>query len=178
MAILRLRHTDKRPADGQAVQLVNIDGLPGGGGSSISSAEATTLEAGEEATAEIDGGVLKLGIPKGDAGETGPQGPQGAAGAAGAAATVSVGSVSTLDAGEEATVSNAGTSSAAVFDFGIPKGEKGDTGEAGPAGAAGAAGADGAGVAKITLTVEDGAVTGGTWEDTDGESHTIEIESS
>lgn len=124
MAILRLRHTDKRPADGQAVQLVNIDGLSGGGGSSISSAEATTLEAGAEATAEIDGGVLKLGIPKGDTGETGPQGPQGAAGAAGAA------------------------------------------------------GADGAGVAKITLTVADGAVTGGTWEDTDGESHAIEIESS
>lgn len=58
-------------------------------------------------------------------GEPGPQGPQGPAGPAGAAATVTVGDVTTLDAGQDATVTNAGTTSAAVFNFGIPKGPKG-----------------------------------------------------
>ena len=61
----------------------------------------------------------------------GPQGPQGPTGATGAAATVSIGTTTTLDAGDDATVTNTGTSGAAVFNFGIPKGAKGDTGPAG-----------------------------------------------
>lgn len=40
----------------------------------------------------------------------------------GAAATISVGTVSTLDAGQPATVTNSGTSAAAIFDFGLPRG--------------------------------------------------------
>ena len=60
-------------------------------------------------------------------GETGEPGP------AGEAATIAVGTTSTLAPGASATVTNRGTSSAAVFDFGIPKGEKGDTGATGPA---------------------------------------------
>lgn len=173
------------------VQLVNEDGTSyapsgGGGGASITSAQATTLDAGSDATAEIDGTVLRLGIPKGekgDTGETGPQGatgPAGAAGAAGTAATIQIGTVSTLGAGEQATVTNSGTTSAAILDFGIPQGAAGATGASGAAGAAGAAGADGAdgvGVASITLTVVDGAVTSGKWTDTGGGSHDIEIES-
>ena len=55
----------------------------------------------------------------------------GSAGPPGAAATIAVGTTTTLDAGNPATVSNSGTSSAAVFDFGIPKGPKGDPGAAG-----------------------------------------------
>ena len=57
----------------------------------------------------------------------------------GAAATIAVGTTTTLDAGNDATVSNSGTSSAAVFNFGIPKGadgdpgSKGDPGDTGPA---------------------------------------------
>ena len=70
-------------------------------------------------------------------GEPGPQGPQGPAGPAGAAATVTVGDVTTLDAGQDATVTNAGTTSAAVFNFGIPKGPKGDKGDPGAQGPAG-----------------------------------------
>ena len=76
-------------------------------------------------------------------GEPGPQGP---AGPAGAAATVTVGDVTTLEAGEDATVTNAGTTSAAVFNFGIPKGpkgDKGDQGEQGPQGEKGDTGAQG-----------------------------------
>lgn len=93
--------------------------------------------------------------PKGEqgpAGQDGAQGPQGPAGEDGAAATITVGTVTTGEAGTSAAVTNSGTSSAAVFNFTIPrgaKGDKGDKGDTGPAGAdgaqgpAGAAGADG-----------------------------------
>ena len=43
----------------------------------------------------------------------------------GEAATIAVGTVTTLPAGSDATVTNVGTSEAAVFNFGIPKGEDG-----------------------------------------------------
>jgi len=49
----------------------------------------------------------------------------------GAAATVSVGTTTTLAPGSSATVVNAGTSSAAVFNFGIPTGATGATGATG-----------------------------------------------
>ena len=76
----------------------------------------------------------------------GPQGAQGitgatgADGADGAAATIAVGTVTTGAAGSSATVTNSGTSAAAVFDFSIPQGA---TGATGPAGADGADGANG-----------------------------------
>lgn len=47
------------------------------------------------------------------------QGPQGNAG------TITAGTTTTLPAGSSATVSNVGTDTAAVFNFGIPKGEPG-----------------------------------------------------
>ena len=68
---------------------------------------------------------------RGPQGPTGPTGPQGADGAPGAAATVKVGKVETLPAGSEATVSNSGTSTAAVLDFGIPRGADGQAGAGG-----------------------------------------------
>ena len=46
----------------------------------------------------------------------------------GAAATIEVGTVTTLDSDEDATVVNSGTTSAAILDFGIPRGEKGEDG--------------------------------------------------
>lgn len=52
-------------------------------------------------------------------------------GTAGAAATIAVGTVTTGQPTDPASVTNTGTSSAAVFDFTIPKGEKGDTGATG-----------------------------------------------
>ena len=73
--------------------------------------------------------------PAGPAGETGPTGPAGAdgqPGAPGAAATIAVGSVTGLPAGSAPTVTNSGSSSAAVLDFGIPAGQPGQTGPAGP----------------------------------------------
>ena len=46
-------------------------------------------------------------------------------------ATVAVGTTTTLSPGSDATVTNSGTPGAAVFNFGIPKGDKGDTGDSG-----------------------------------------------
>ena len=65
---------------------------------------------------------------------------KGETGASGAAASVAVGSVTTLSPGASATVVNAGSSSAATLNFGIPQGATGATGSAGAAGAQGMAG--------------------------------------
>ena len=46
----------------------------------------------------------------------------------GTSATVDVGTTTTLTPGSPATVVNSGTTTAAIFDFGIPKGDKGDPG--------------------------------------------------
>lgn len=62
----------------------------------------------------------------------GPQGDPGPKGDPGAAATVTVGTTQTGDPGSQATVQNGGTTSAAILNFTIPKGEKGDAGAAGP----------------------------------------------
>jgi len=53
---------------------------------------------------------------------TGPQGD---------AATIAVGTVTTVAPGEDATVTNVGTSGAAIFDFEIPAGEQGEQGPVG-----------------------------------------------
>ena len=75
--------------------------------------------------------------------KTGPQGPTGAAGTNGtngtngAAASVTVGTVTTGTPGSSATVTNGGTTSAAVLNFSIPAGSTGSTGATGPTGPAG-----------------------------------------
>ena len=72
--------------------------------------------------------------PKGDKGEqglqgnTGPQGPAGTPGEDGQSATITVGTVTTLEAGSNATVTNVGTETNAIFNFGIPKGRDGSEG--------------------------------------------------
>lgn len=80
------------------------------------SAQATTLDPGQAATAVIEDKVLKLGIPKGqkgDTGETGPQGPKGETGATGPKG----------DQGPQGIQGLQG-----------PKGDQGDTGPQGPKG--------------------------------------------
>jgi hypothetical protein len=76
-------------------------------------------------------------------GPTGPTGATGAAGTTGTAATVSAGTVTTGGAGTSASVSNSGTSNAAVFNFTIPRGDAGATGSTGPTGATGVTGSQG-----------------------------------
>lgn len=55
-------------------------------------------------------------------------------GEAGTAATIEVGTVTTGEAGSSASVTNSGTTSAAIFDFVIPRGDKGEKGDTGPQG--------------------------------------------
>ena len=62
--------------------------------------------------------------PQGPQGETGPVGP---AGADGTAATITVGTTTTLPPGSNATVTNVGTPTNAVLNFGIPTGENSAT---------------------------------------------------
>jgi hypothetical protein len=62
------------------VQFVDDAGEPvdlAGGGQSITSVEVSTLDAGQSATAQLEGTVLKLGIPKGETGPAGTDGQQG-----------------------------------------------------------------------------------------------------
>lgn len=59
------------------------------------------------------------------------QGSQGPKGDKGDAATIAVGSTVTTAPGTDASVTNTGTTSAAVFDFEIPRGEKGPKGDKG-----------------------------------------------
>ena len=81
----------------------------------------------------------------GATGATGPAGPTGPTGASGRAATISIGNVSTAEPGQNASVTNTGTTEAAVFDFVIPRGATGATGATGASitGATGATGATG-----------------------------------
>jgi hypothetical protein len=67
-----------------------------------------------------------IGNVKGPQGATGATGAAGPAGADGSAATVNVGSVTTVQYGSPATVTNSGTESNAVLDFEIPQGAPGD----------------------------------------------------
>lgn len=74
---------------------------------------------------------------KGDTGATGPQGPQGDP------CTVVVNSTATLEPGSNAYVTNTGSLSNAVLDFGIPKGDRGPQGAKGDKGDTGAQGETG-----------------------------------
>ena len=55
----------------------------------------------------------------------------GGGGTPGEAATIEVGTTTTLNPGQDATVTNSGTENAAIFNFGIPRGEKGEDGAPG-----------------------------------------------
>jgi len=95
------------------------DGVP----ASIAIGNVTELPPGSTPTVVNDGSstaaILAFGLVTGDTGAT------GASGADGTAATIVVGSVVPLAPGATPTVVNAGTSSAAVFDFGLVSGADG-----------------------------------------------------
>lgn len=55
----------------------------------------------------------------------------------GSSATIEIGNVTTLPAGSQVNVTNSGTSNSAIFNFGIPKGDKGDKGDQGNSGVTG-----------------------------------------
>jgi hypothetical protein len=110
---------------------------PPGTAATITVGTTTTLTAGDPATVANSGtssaAVFDFGIPEGPQGDKGDPGDPGAPGAA---ATVDAGTTTTLAAGSPATVTNSGSTSAAVFDFGIPEGPQGDPGDPGAPGTA------------------------------------------
>lgn len=102
--------------------------------------------------------TLNLGKVTGPAGPTGPTGATGSTGPTGAAATISLGTVSTGAAGSDATITNSGTSGAAVFNFSIPRGDTGATGATGSVGPVGP---------EPSLTIADNTATAITLADSD-----------
>lgn len=94
---------------------------------------------------------------KGNTGAAGQDGEDGQA------ATVTVGTTTTGAAGTSASVVNSGTSSAAILDFTIPKGDKGDTGNTGATGQDGfspsASVSQSGGVTTISITDKNGTTT-------------------
>ena len=111
-------------APNQTLNLTVPKGNTGATGSTGPAGPANTLSIGTvtegAAAATITGTApnqtLNLTIPKGNTGSTG---------SAGAAATIAVGTVTTGAPGSSASVTNVGTSSAAVFDITIPRGDAG-----------------------------------------------------
>ena len=112
----------------QTLNLVLPKGDKGDTGNTGNTGPANTLTigtvtSGGVADATITGTspnqVLNLVLPKGDPGDPGTDGVDGTA------ATIAVGTVTTGAPGTSATVVNSGTSSAAVFDFTIPRGDPG-----------------------------------------------------
>ena len=67
-------------------------------------------------------------------------GKDGASGKDGITPTITIGTVTTLDSTESATVTNSGTDTEVVLNFGIPKGTKGDKGDKGDSGTSGGGG--------------------------------------
>ena len=93
-------------------------------------------------------------------------GQDGADGQDGSAATITVGTTTTGGAGTSASVVNSGTSSAAVLDFTIPKGDKGETGSTG---------ATGNGIVSITKTGTSGLIDTYTITYTNGNTDTFTV---
>jgi hypothetical protein len=79
----------------------------------------------------INAAVDGITAGTGTVGATGPQGLTGATGAAGAASTISIGSVTTGNAGTSVSITNSGTSTAAILNFTIPRGDAGAAGTGG-----------------------------------------------
>lgn len=68
---------------------------------------------------------------KGDKGEPGAKGEPGEKGDPGATPNLTIGTVTTLEAGQDATASMGGTAESPVLNLGIPKGAKGEPGQGG-----------------------------------------------
>ena len=95
--------------------------------------------------------TLNFVIPKGDKGDAGVKGQDGAKGADGVTPTLKVGTVTTLAAGSNATVTMSKNNNEYTLNFGIPKGNKGDTGASGSSGEA----------TVVNPTITIGTVTNG-----------------
>lgn len=88
---------------------------------------------GEQGSPGAKGDKGDKGDPgaKGDKGEQGSPGAKGDKGDTGATPNLSIGTVTTLEAGQNATASMGGTAESPVLNLGIPKGAKGEPGQGG-----------------------------------------------
>jgi microcystin-dependent protein len=140
-------------------------GSSGAPGTSATVAVGTTTTGAPGSNASVtntgspNAGIFNFTVPQGLVGAQGPQGTQGTAGnpgAPGTAASIAAGTTSTGLPGTNASVNNSGSSSAAVFNFTIPRGDvgaAGPTGATGPAGPTGSTGAPGtAGLNAFNIT--------------------------
>lgn len=132
-----------------------------GTAATVTVGNVTTGNAGTNAQVSNSGtttaAVLNFTIPRGDTGLTGATGPAGGTGPAGTAATVTVGNTTTGTPGSNASVTNSGTTTAAILNFTIPQGAVGATGSQGPTGATGPQGPAGPAPSGTGLV----SVTGG-----------------
>ncbi|RUP39337.1 MAG: hypothetical protein EKK63_10075 [Acinetobacter sp.] len=108
--------------------------------------------------------------PPGPQGPPGSNGTNGEDGEDGAAATISVGTVTTGSAGSNVIVTNVGTTSAAVLDFTIPRGDTGAQGIQGIQGIQGPPGTNGTGVVSSIVAGTNIAV-----DDTDPENPIVSV---
>ncbi len=120
------------PTGTGTIEVMHMSTLPTGVSPTIGT--TTTGAAGTNASVSVSGHELSFTIPRGDTGAQGIQGIQGIQGNVGTAATIAVGSTTTGAAGSSAAVTNSGSSSAATFDFTVPRGDTGATGPQGPQG--------------------------------------------
>jgi len=114
---------------------INVEmGVPGAS-ATVNVGTTTTGNPGTNAAVTNSGtesaAIFNFTIPRGDKGEQGNAGTPGTPGTPGTAATINVGTTTTGSAGSSASVTNSGSTSAAVFNFTIPRG---DTGQAGSPG--------------------------------------------
>lgn len=95
------------------------------------SPHVTTDDVSMAVRSYVNSNIGLLKGDKGDKGDTGATGADGAKGQDGITPTLRVGSVTTLEAGNNATVTMSESNNEYTLNFGIPKGAKGDTGASG-----------------------------------------------
>jgi len=91
-----------------------------GNGGTATATETVAVDGSSTSSYDSSTGVLSLGIPTGATGATGEDST-----VVGPAGTLTVGTVSTGLEGTDVTITNIGTTSAAIFDITIPKGDTG-----------------------------------------------------
>ncbi len=122
------RITFKWTADDSTVKTGTMDVMNGAKGDKGDKGDTgLTGEKGDTGAQGVQG-IQGVKGDKGDKGDTGNTGAAGANGEKGDAATITIG---TVQSGASPAVTNSGTTSNAVFNFTLPKGDKGDKGDKG-----------------------------------------------
>lgn len=129
--------------DADSFQWLSVSKVgPQGPAATVDAGKTETAAPGDVAVVTNSGttsaAIFDFKIPRGEKGDEGPRGYPGADGAdsnvPGPAGTIEVGSTTTLAAGSAAYVTNDGSITAALLNFGIPRGDKGEQGLQGPQG--------------------------------------------